>query len=446
MAYTQLTLSAAAIDYVRGLGGTGFHIGILNALPVALLGFQFLAAIVANHLTYRKKLWMTLSIIQRASVVPIVLGPWIWPDFSNLFWIWMFLAVIAINQGILHFCTPLWLSWMGDYLPHGDLNTYWGIRQRWLQWSAAASLLGGAMLVSRPDFGTQLGYPILATIAGVLGIIDILLFVKVDEPPVTKLPQPSLKVVLLGPFQHPGFRSFIGFMCFWHFAAMLGAAFISLYLLDHIGMSLYAVLMLWTCSWIGGAVSSSWLGRLGDHFGNRPLLILCVCFKSINMLGLLIIPRDPMIAFWVLVPIFMFDAALNAGFAIATNGFLLKNSPAENRTMYIASGTAMAGMVGGATAIIAGAVLTLMDNWSIPVLGREFTTYHLFFSLSILLRFLAVRIVLSIQEPNSHDTIQVVTHLVGVTPLRMMRYPVGLYRSRFVKTRSYDPTDQSSNQ
>lgn len=444
MAYTQLTLSAASIDYVRGLGGTSFHVGVLNASPVALLGFQFLAAIVANHLTYRRGLWMTLSLIQRAMLIPVVMGPLLFPELGDLFWIWVFLIAIAVNQGLLHFGTPLWLSWMGDYLPHGDLNAYWGIRHRWLQWSAAGSLLAGAVLISQPGLDIRIGYPILATIACVLGVIDILMFLKVDEPPVTKIPQPSLKTVLMAPFLHRGFRSFIGFMCFWQFSAMLGAAFISLYLLDYVGMKLFDVLLLWTCSWVGGALTSSWLGRMGDRFGNRPLLVLCVFFKSLNMIGLLSIPRDPSFAFYVLVPIFMIDAALNAGFAIATNGFLLKNSPAENRTMYIASGTAMAGMVGGATAIVAGAILAQLDGWSVMLGGWDYSGYHLFFSISLALRFVAVRIVLGIHEPTSHDTVQVVTYLVGVTPLRVMRYPVGLYRSAFASTNRITPRENAT--
>ncbi len=450
MAYTQLTFSAASIDFVRRLGGTGLHIGILNALPVALLGFQFMAAVAANHLSYRRGLWISLSLLQRAIIVPVACGPYLWPELGDQFWIWMFLGSVAINQGLLHFCTPLWLSWMGDYLPHGDLNTYWGHRQRWLQWSAAVSLLGGAILISQSEFDIRIGYPILACIAAVLGILDILIFIKVEEPPVTKIPQPSLQTVLFAPFRHRGFRSFIGFMCFFHCAAMIAAPFITLYLLDYIGMSLFAVLSLWTWSWVGGALTSRWLGRLGDHFGNRPLLVVCVFFKSLNMIGLLSVPRDPTIAFYVLVPIFMVDAALNSGFAIATNGFLLKNSPVENRTMFIASGTAMAGMVGGATAIVAGAILAAMDGWSTNMLGGEFSGYHLFFAVSLGMRLIATRIVSRIHEPSSHDTIQVVTYLVGITPIRMMRYPVGLYRSVFTQptaTQStIDRTESSKNQ
>ena len=428
-AYTQLTLSAASIDYVRSLGGTSYHVGILNALPVGLLGFQFLAAVVANHLTYRRKLWMWLSILQRAIVVPAAFGPLVFPEWGDRPWVWVFLLTVALNQGLLHFCTPLWLSWMGDYLPHGDLSSYWGRRHRWMQWGAAASLFAGAVLIYYADIGVRIGYPILAGIAGVLGIADILIFLKVEEPAVTQVAAPTLRAVFSAPFQHPGFRSFIGFMCFWHFSAMIGAAFISLYLLDFVGMSLFGVMCLWTWSWVGGALTSAWLGRIADRFGSKPLLVLCVFFKSINMMALLSIPRDPVTAYYILIPVFMVDAGLNAGFAIATNGFLLKNSPAENRTMYIASGTAMAGMVGGGTAIIVGGVLAQFQGWTMEFLGREIGPYHVCFAVSLLLRFVAVTIVSRIHEPTSHETMQVVTALIGVTPIRMMRFPVGLYRS-----------------
>ena len=48
------------------------------------------------------------------------------------------------------------------------------------------------------------------------------------------------------PFRDRNFRSFIAFTSFWHVAAMTGAPFISYFLLTHVGMSVYRVLLLWT--------------------------------------------------------------------------------------------------------------------------------------------------------------------------------------------------------
>lgn len=429
MAYTQLTLCAAAIDYTRSLGGNGLHIGIWNALPTGMLFMQFLAALAANHLHYRRRLWMALSILQRVLYLPVVFGPWLLPDVPDTTWVWAYLGVLAVEQGLLHFCTPLWLSWMGDYLPHKGLNQYWGIRQLWMHWTAAASLLLAALILFGFGLDVRTGFPILVTIGSIAGVADILLFWKVDEPPVTRVPNPELKKVLLAPFQHAGFRSFIGFMCFWHFAAMIGASFISLYLLQHVGMSLSQVLLLWTCSWVGGALSAERLGHWADVWGNKPVLVLCTAFKSVLMFSLLAVPRDATLAFWVLVPVFMFDAVLNAGFAIATNGFLLKNSPAENRTMYIAAGTAYAGIVGGVTSVAAGAWLAAVGGWSTSVGGFEVNGFHVLFMSSIALRFVSTVVVSRIQEPHVYETVQAVTSLIGVTPLRVMRYPVGMYRS-----------------
>jgi hypothetical protein len=47
------------------------------------------------------------------------------------------------------------------------------------------------------------------------------------------------------------------------------------------------------------------------------------------MIGLLFLPKDPTLAFWIMVPVFIIDSLLNAGIAIANNGFMLKNSPSE---------------------------------------------------------------------------------------------------------------------
>src|SRR5687768_9071993 len=73
MAYTQLTMSPATIEFARQLGANGLHIGILGALPSAMLFMQFVSAIVVNHLRYRRRLWWATSIVERIIVVPVAL-------------------------------------------------------------------------------------------------------------------------------------------------------------------------------------------------------------------------------------------------------------------------------------------------------------------------------------------------------------------------------------
>lgn len=430
MAYTQLTSCAAAITYIKALGGNGFHVGVFNALPTGMLFMQFVAASLANRVKYRRPWWFWVTLLQRLMLLPFVLGPWLMPQWGDTFWLWAFLAAWAINNGMIHFGTPLWLSWMGDYLPKDGLNTYWGTRHLWMQLSAAVALLGSGLFLLSPDSDFRSGYAILVLVATVVGIIDILMFFRVDEPPVTPLPQASLREILSGPFRHRGFRRFIAFTCFWNVAAMAGAPFISLYLLDYVQLTLFQVLLLWTFSWVGGAVSSRWLGDLAERYGNRPVLIICTTLKSINMLALLSVgPGQNWWNFAWLAPLFMIDMALNTGIAIANNGFLFKQSPAANRTMFIAAGTAIAGLAGGITSILGGLFLVFTDGWHTELWGGYVIEgYRTLFLISVLLRFIAAVLVRRVREPETTRTSQVVTLLLGVDVTRVLRFPVGLYR------------------
>lgn len=431
MAYTQLTACAASLKYIQALGGNGFHVGIFNALPTGMLFMQFVAAYVANRLKYRRRWWFWVSITQRLMLLPFVLGPWLLPGLGDRFWLWAFLLAWAINNGLTHFGTPLWLSWMGDYLPKEGLNTFWGMRHLWMQLTAATALLASGLFLLNPDSDFQAGYATLVAVATAVGVIDILMFYKVNEPPVTPLPQAGLWEVLSGPFRHRGFRSFIGFTCFWHISAMVGAPFISLYLFEFVGMSLFQVLLLWTFSWVGGAISSRWLGQLAEAYGNRPVLIICTTLKSINMIALLLVGSgSPWRAFVFLAPVFMVDMALNTGIAIANNGYLLKHSPAANRTMFIASGTAVAGLAGGITSILCGWFLLTSSGWSVTIAGYELDGFRTLFLISLLMRLVAAVLVKRVHEPNATRTSHVVTLLIGVDVSRVLRFPVGLYRKR----------------
>lgn len=429
MVYTQLTLCPASIQYARALGANGLHIGILGAIPTMMLFCQFLAAVLANHLHYRRWVWMPVSILQRLVFVPIALVPWLWPDLPDYVWIWTFIGLTALNHAMLHFCTPLWLSWMGDYLPQAGLNRYWGVRHRWMQWAAAASLFAGAWYLRESGLDIRESFGVLLLVGAAFGVTDILIFLRVEEPPVTPVPEPRLLEVLSAPFRHRDFRSFIGYTSFWHFAAMTGAPFISYYLLSYVGLDVYKVLLLWTFSWIGGALLARQLGHWAELFGNRPVLILCSAFKSTNMIALLFLPPDPVLVFRILIPVFAFDAVLNAGIMISNNGFMIKNSPSANRTMFIAAGTAVAGMVGGLTSILTGLFLAVSENWQMTIGGWTVVNFHVAFAVSLVSRLIAAVLAFGVREPSSKSTSHVLGQLIGVTPVRVLSFPLGLYRS-----------------
>lgn len=418
-------MSPATVEYARTMGATGLHIGILAALPTGMLFTQFLTAWIATKLQYRRRTWMAVSMIQRTIYLPVAFGPWLFPDVPEPFWLWGLIGAAAANYGLLHFGSPLWLSWMGDYLPSQGLNRFWGARQLWMQWTAAGTLALCAVVLLKMGLPIRLAFTGLLCFASLAGVADILCFIKVHEPRVSAPPSVRLFDVLKAPFQDPNYRTFIFYSCFWNFAAMLGAPFISLYLLTYVRMELFQVLMLWSLSWIGGAVVSHWVGYFADTYGNRPLLVLCTAFKSINMLALLLVPPEPTVAFWLLIPVLMVDAMLNAGIENANKGFMLLNSPSEHRTMFIAAGTALAGMIGCVTAITAGAVLTAMDhlNWNIdsPWGVIVVNNFHLLFGFSFLMRLCAVELARWVREPGAVLTRSA---LLAVCGMRVKSAPV----------------------
>jgi len=412
MAYTQVTTCPLLIEFGRQLGATGLHIGILGAAPTGLFFVQFLAAIVTKRSVYRRHWWFFASLLHRLSYLPLACGPWLFPDWSNQTWVWCLVAATLLNHGLLHFGTPLWLSWMGDYLPKEGLSQFWSVRHLWQQWTAAATLLGCSLVFLHSGLGIWASFGLLVGVATVLGIVDLLLFLKVEEPPAKHGPACDWRAVLVAPFQHERFRSFIEYACFWHFAAMVGAPFISMYLLQQVGMSLDRVLLVWAISWIGGALWSKKFGRIADHYGHRPLLVLCTMLKAVNMAALLLIPRDPTLAFWILVPVLMMDALLNAGINIANQGYLLKFSPAENRTMFLAAGNAWAGLIGGITAVLTGLALSRAQGWEGTFLGLTIGPFHVVFATSFLLRIGAVAMARRVREPEAHRTPAVLRELL----------------------------------
>jgi hypothetical protein len=159
------------------------------------------------------------------------------------------------------------------------------------------------------------------------------------------------------------------------------------------------------------------------------VLILCISGKSVNMIALLLVPAEPTLAFLILVPVFMIDQALNSGILIANNGFMIKNSPSANRTMYIAACQALAGLVGGITSILAGAFLAAIVDVHWTFLGKTWGHFHVMFAVSVVLRWVSAVWVQRLREPNSQSPRLIVDEMLNGPIGRFLSSPAGAFLS-----------------
>jgi len=429
MVYMTCISSPVTTDFFRALGATDLHFGLLSGIPMVTLSLQFVGAFLTNRCRRRRPLFMLCAIAARTLYLAIGLAAFFCPEESRKQTVALLIALTGLSAALGNLSVPLWFSWMGDLIPRRILNRYWGRRQMYMTSVWAISFCAVAALTySAKSMAVPRLFAVLAAIGWVAGVVDILLFAFVREPENVVVSGRGAWDVLCEPFRHEEYRAFVAFGCAFSASAMLGAAFMQVYVLKVLKLAVWKATLAWCAYGVGSALTSSMWGHAADRHGHRPVLLLCVALKPFICLVFLAVTADT--AFVALAVCFLFDSVLNAGYVIAMNGYMLKTAPQENRSMFIAAVTALSGVCGGLGAICGGVIMRHTQALSFCMLGREWTNYHLIFLLSFGCRALCVCLAAMVREPASSHPVVVLTHLSGQWPLRMLLFPVGLYRRR----------------
>ena len=426
MVYLTGTTCPLLTEYFLSLGATEWHFGLLVGLPNAVLGFQLLGAYGANHIRHRKPVFMVCMILGRLLVVPVILLPMFWRPADAASLVLVLVLVLVAGSALNHVGSPLWFAWMADLVPRRVLNHYWGVKQRWMQFSWAFSFLAVTAFSYMTTLPVGPAFAVVASVAVAAGVTDILLFLRVEEPPNTLHRTGRLVEVLLEPFRDRTYRTFVWFWAAWMASLLCAAAFMQVYVLKVLKMPVWQATLIWCVLGVSTAVASPGWGRLADRHGHRPVLLTCIAFKPwVALAFALITPRT---AVWVLPLVFLVDGVWNAGMGVGFNGYMLKMSPRRNRSMFIATIVALSGLAGGLASMLAGRVLEALNGTSWDVLGRAWGGYHLVFLASFVLRLICVAFAPRIQEPKTSAPVQMLGEVLGVGPLRFLRFPVGLYQ------------------
>lgn len=425
MVYICCISAPVFTDLLRGMGASEFHFGLLGGVPMIMVLMQFFGAWMTNSLKRRRPWFMTLVIIARLLYLPIAAIPFCGfiPEGAA---VPLILGLIALSACLGHTSGPMWLSWMGDLIPHRFLNRYWGGRQRvmLLVW-AAMYLAIAAFTRSAGSLPARRVFAVLTGIGCTAGVIDILLFLRVREPTNVTI-KTDVWASLVEPIRSLEFRSLLRFTCFFYSVSSFASAFMLIYILKGLHVEVWKATLVWCMIGLGNAMTAPIWGRIADRHGHRPVMRLCAWMKpAICLVFLLVTPAS---AVAVLSVAFFLDAILNAGIEISVNGFMLKLAPRENRSMFIAAICALSGVASGLGAILGGVFLEATQSFSLVFLDRTWNHYHLVFLISFLLRIPAIRMAGMILEPASGRSTVVLNELMSFWPMKALTFPVGLYR------------------
>ncbi len=409
---------AAMTQFARGLGVTDAGFGLLAALPHMAALVQLPASFFLDTGGKRKTRFIIAAAVSRvlwmvAALIPYALAPWphLWPT--------ALVAVLLVAWTTGQYSGPAWMNWMADLIPSRIRGRYFSLRTRLSVIVGIVVTLGIGLLLDMAQRRAAVEpaslrrmTSLLIGLAGVVGTIDIFIFLRVSDP-ATHVRSRRAEWVrrLWQPWANPAFRRFVAY----NFTLVLGLAFIGqyiwLYALDRLLMSNWqANVVLVAIPLLVHAWAVVIWGRLMDRMGKKPVIIVAGLLFVAGPFGWFIATPES----WVLGYVLTLVSPLAwAGVELAGFNIMLSMSSAAGRgparrdggSAFVAWNSLAVAVAGTISGLLAGQMAGAFEHWRYVVpWGVELSYHHLLFIISSALRLVAVVLALSLYEPAAIAT------------------------------------------
>ena len=393
--------SSSLTGYAGYLGAGDFVYGLLTAIPLAAALLQIPFATLVSRTQKRKKYMMTYGLFSRVLWIIIGLIPILIPASRAELRLWSVILLIGISSSFSSFINVSWMPWMADLVPIE-------IRGRWLSKrdgiTSIASVTAGLIVAGILDrMPGSVGYMVVFVAAGVLGILDMICFLFMEE--VYKTPPVQLKLipVLKQVFNNKPFYKFMLFWTAWSFTANMSGSYLARYALTEMGLSYMQFTL---CSQVTAAaitvlVVSHW-GRFLDHFGSKPVLWCTCVVAALTPLFFLFSTYG---SIWPTLLHNLIGAAFWSGANLAATSLQLSSSPDEQRPSYVAVFSCITSLFGSFLGILTGGII-LEGIHSSPVLNSFLPDrYKFMIAISVILRVTCVFLLIPLLDNSSDYTL-----------------------------------------
>lgn len=438
--WMAIATSAVMFQYARSLGVSAFWIGLLSVAPPLAALAQLPTAWAIERFGHRRLLFLWLGAAGRSLWIVAALVPWVLPEAGPL-WSVSFMVCVLVSWLLMQAGGPAWINWMGDVIPRKLRGRYMAMRGNiGSMVVVTTTLVAGWALDQSGVVSAWLGWPEpvafravasgLLLIAGVLGTLDILTFLRVPdhEPPRTK-PNSSLWRTLGEPLADRRLHPFLAFSFFFALATGFVPGYVVLYLVEECGFSNKFVnfLMFGIPPILGVCVAPFW-GRLLDRVGKKPTLLIagwCVVFGGGGWLwvsseswvpGYLMVLAVVMAWPGVHLAIqnFLFDLSSD-GSSAAQGGRRGGVATRKGGASYVAVCSIATALGGGLSGLLGGTVAVWLEGfrWLVPVAGITLTYHGVLILTSIGIRAVAMGFVFLLHEPEAKPTTHALRYMTG---------------------------------
>ncbi len=400
---------------IKILKATPQQIGILAALPMFANLIQIFGSIIIEKTGKKKVLCFVSIFINRILWLLIILLPLaIFTPLAD--WrVWVLVSIIAISSVFGSLAGISWVAWMSDLVPENIRGTYFGKRN--MIASACGMivvLLGGKFITmweGRFGEANPFGFVSLFVVGLITGLISIFFLSRIPEAESTKEEGAGSFdfKVFFKPLQDKNFFTLILFVSAWMFAIQIAAPFYGVFMIDNLKIDFSTITILGTFATLATLFMMKIWGPISDKLGNKPVIIVSGWFLIVvPFLWILAVPGKyylPVLLAHILSGAFM------AGAALSQFNILIKLSPKEGRSVYLALFAAITGIVGATAPIVGGSLSNMLGNFSVTILNYNVSNLHVIFIISAVLQAGTIFFILKVKEPAASTPVAVIMQL-----------------------------------
>jgi MFS family permease len=298
------------------------------------------------------------------------------------------IALWCLYQLLEYFGTVGLWSWLGDVAPRRTRGRFLGVREAWLSGGRLLGMLASGLFtfywptwMSRETLWQAYSIcNVLGALTMLVAVVPLLLMPALEDR--AKTPAPGAlgwRKLFFSPLKDRRFRPMIAYGCWLGTVNGLLGASQFFYSKRVLGLSLLVMLAMRCEIELGQTAISATVGRVIDRLGNRRVMMAAQLLVALSMVFYLSATAERWQLIFGASTLFIAYAGLNVGIP----NLVLRLSPTEDRSGYVASYYAWAGLAYGLGSLSGGLLFDWTATLHFPAGIHHFA---LFFGAGLVLR------------------------------------------------------------